>query len=175
MMLTNFHVSAYCAPTRGMLVGKPGYEGYINGRAAIIAITLRRAGYHAYMISRWHLDNTVIVFMSGNGGEVARLQALYPQFHSQTFNINLSPTWGLSAYGGCRRRIRIRIHLADIRLFRLQTDKINAHAVRLQASAVSAERGQVKSEHVHDRSDVRRDVPVLTYPGLACGTRPREC
>ena len=57
----------------------------------------------------------------------------------------------------------------------LQTDKIKAHAVRLQASAVSAERGQVKSEHVHDRSDLRRDVPVLTYPGLACGTRPREC
>jgi arylsulfatase len=80
MMLTNFHVAAYCAPTRSMLLtgvdnhivglgnmielvsdnqrGKPGYEGYLNGRAATIATMLRDAGYHTYMAGKWHLGKT---------------------------------------------------------------------------------------------------------------------
>jgi arylsulfatase A-like enzyme len=62
MMLTNFHVAAYCAPTRSMLMtgvdnhvvglgnmielaadnqrGQLGYEGYLNGRAATLAARL---------------------------------------------------------------------------------------------------------------------------------------
>jgi arylsulfatase A-like enzyme len=79
-MLTNFHVAAYCAPTRSMLltgvdnhvvglgnmvellagnqVGKPGYEGYLNGRAVTLASLLRSAGYHTYMAGKWHLGKT---------------------------------------------------------------------------------------------------------------------
>ncbi len=80
MMFTNFHVAAYCAPTRSMLLtgvdnhivglgnmielaadnqrGKPGYEGYLNGSAATLATILRGAGYHTYMAGKWHLGKT---------------------------------------------------------------------------------------------------------------------
>jgi arylsulfatase A-like enzyme len=80
LMLTNFHVAAYCAPTRGMLmtgadnhviglgnmielradnqVGRPGYEGYLNGRAPTLATMLRDAGYHTYLAGKWHLGKT---------------------------------------------------------------------------------------------------------------------
>jgi len=39
-------------------VGKPGYEGYLNNRAATIATMLRKAGYHTYMAGKWHLGKT---------------------------------------------------------------------------------------------------------------------
>jgi arylsulfatase len=90
-MLTNFHVSAYCAPTRGMLLtgvdnhvvglgnmiellsdnqrGKPGYEGHLNGRAVTIAGTLRDAGYHMYMAGKWHLGKTPQTMPAGQGFE----------------------------------------------------------------------------------------------------------
>jgi len=89
MMLTNFHVSAYCAPTRGMLltgvdnhviglgnmvelmaenqVGKPGYEGHLNGRAPTLATTLKSAGYHTYMAGKWHLGKTPETIPAGQG------------------------------------------------------------------------------------------------------------
>ena len=77
---TNFHTSAYCAPTRSMLmtgadnhvvglgnmtelladnqIGKPGYEGSLNGRAPTVATTLSKAGYHTYMAGKWHLGKS---------------------------------------------------------------------------------------------------------------------
>ena len=80
MMFTDFHVAAYCAPTRGMLLtgvdnhligfgnmielaadnqrGKPGYEGFLNGRAATLATVLRNAGYHTYVAGKWHLGKS---------------------------------------------------------------------------------------------------------------------
>ena len=77
---TNFHTSAYCAPTRSMLmtgadnhvvglgnmselladnqIGKAGYEGSLNGRAPTVATTLSKAGYHTYMAGKWHLGKS---------------------------------------------------------------------------------------------------------------------
>jgi len=91
MMLTNFHVSAFCAPTRSMLLtgadnhivglgnmvellsdnqrGKPGYEGHLNGRVATVATTLRGAGYHTYMAGKWHLGKTPQTIPAAQGFE----------------------------------------------------------------------------------------------------------
>ncbi len=90
-MFTNFHVAAYCAPTRSMLLtgadnhvagignmtelfadnqrGQPGYEGYLNGRAVTIATLLRQAGYHTYMAGKWHLGKTPERMPAGQGFE----------------------------------------------------------------------------------------------------------
>ncbi len=75
--LTNFHASPVCSTTRAMLMtgcdhhevglgnmvelmtpaqkGKPGYEGYLNERAATIAERLRDGGYLTLMSGKWHL------------------------------------------------------------------------------------------------------------------------
>jgi arylsulfatase len=91
MMLSDFHVAAYCAPTRSMLltgvdnhivglgnmielradnqVGKPGCEGYLNGRAATLATLLGKAGYHTYMAGKWHLGKTPEAIPAAQGFE----------------------------------------------------------------------------------------------------------
>jgi len=77
MMLTQFHVSPNCGPTRGAMItgvdphraglggnhevaaanqkGQPGYEGYLRKDVVTIAELLRDAGYHTYMTGKWHL------------------------------------------------------------------------------------------------------------------------
>jgi len=77
MMLTQFHVSPNCGPTRGAMItgvdphraglggnhevaaanqkGQPGYEGYLRKDVVTIAEFLRDAGYHTYMTGKWHL------------------------------------------------------------------------------------------------------------------------
>ena len=77
MMLTQFHVSPNCGPTRGAMMtgvdphragmggnhevaatnqkGKPGYEGHLRNDVVTIAELLRDAGYHTYMTGKWHL------------------------------------------------------------------------------------------------------------------------
>ena len=76
-MLTQFHVSPNCGPTRGAMMtgvdphragmggnhganapnqdGQPGYEGYLRKDVVTIAQLLRDAGYHTYMTGKWHL------------------------------------------------------------------------------------------------------------------------
>ncbi len=75
--ITDFHTTATCSPSRAMLLtgldnhmvglgtmaetilpgqkDKPGYEGYLNDRAATVAELLRANGYHTYMTGKWHL------------------------------------------------------------------------------------------------------------------------
>jgi arylsulfatase len=88
---TNFYTHASCSPTRSMLlsgidthlnglgnmdeytapnqVGKPGYEGHLNTRVATLPQLLRGAGYHTYMVGKWHLGKAPDLIPAARGFE----------------------------------------------------------------------------------------------------------
>ncbi|GAC06882.1 arylsulfatase [Paraglaciecola chathamensis] len=88
---TNFYSAPTCSPARAMMLsgmdnhlvglgtqkyywaeeqkGRPGYEGYLNNRFVTVATRLKDAGYHTYMVGKWHLGYDESSYPSSRGFE----------------------------------------------------------------------------------------------------------
>ena len=88
---TNFYTHASCSPTRSMLLsgvdthlnglgnmdewtapnqwGEDGYEGYLNNRVVTLPQLLKDAGYHTYMVGKWHLGKAPAQIPAARGFE----------------------------------------------------------------------------------------------------------
>jgi arylsulfatase len=88
---TNFYTHASCSPTRSMLLsgvdthlnglgnmdewiapnqrGQPGYEGHLNDRVATLPQLLKDAGYHTYMVGKWHMGKAPTQIPAARGFE----------------------------------------------------------------------------------------------------------
>jgi arylsulfatase len=88
---TNFYTHASCSPTRSLVLsgvdthrnglgnmdewtapnqlGVPGYEGYLNRDVATLPQLLRDAGYHTYMVGKWHLGKSPELIPAARGFE----------------------------------------------------------------------------------------------------------
>jgi arylsulfatase A-like enzyme len=88
---TNFYTHATSSPTRSMLLtgvdthlnglgnmdewtapnqwGLDGYEGYLNDRVTTLPQLLKGAGYHTYMVGKWHLGKQPTQIPAARGFE----------------------------------------------------------------------------------------------------------
>lgn len=88
---TNFYTQASCSPTRSLLLsgvdthqnglgnmdewtapnqrGVDGYEGYLNNRVTTLPQLLKDAGYHTYMVGKWHLGKSPAQIPAARGFE----------------------------------------------------------------------------------------------------------
>jgi arylsulfatase len=88
---TNFYTHASCSPTRSILLsgvdthvnglgnmdewtapnqaGVAGYEGYLNDRVATLPQLLKDAGYHTYMVGKWHMGKQPAQIPAARGFE----------------------------------------------------------------------------------------------------------
>jgi arylsulfatase len=88
---TTFYTHASCSPTRSMLLsgvdthlnglgnmsewtapnqmGLDGYEGNLNDRVAMLPQLLKDAGYHTYMVGKWHLGKEPTQIPAARGFE----------------------------------------------------------------------------------------------------------
>jgi arylsulfatase A-like enzyme len=88
---TNFYTNPTSSPTRSTLLtgvdthvnglgnmdewtapnqrGVPGYEGFMNKRVATLPQLLKGAGYHTYMVGKWHLGKAPDLIPAARGFE----------------------------------------------------------------------------------------------------------
>ncbi|MFN7986631.1 MAG: arylsulfatase [Thermoanaerobaculia bacterium] len=88
---TNFYTHASCSPTRSMLLsgvdthlnglgnmsewtapnqrGLDGYEGNLNDRVVTLPQLLKDAGYHTYMVGKWHMGKEPTQIPAARGFE----------------------------------------------------------------------------------------------------------
>jgi len=88
---TTFYTHASCSPTRSMLLtgvdthlnglgnmdewtapnqwGVDGYEGYLNNRVVTLPKLLKDAGYHTYMVGKWHMGKAPAQIPAARGFE----------------------------------------------------------------------------------------------------------
>ncbi|OKY74636.1 MAG: hypothetical protein BM485_12370 [Desulfobulbaceae bacterium DB1] len=88
---TNFYTHASCSPTRSMLLsgvdthlnglgnmdewtapnqmGVAGYEGFLSKQVATLPQLLKDAGYHTYMVGKWHLGKAPDLIPAARGFE----------------------------------------------------------------------------------------------------------
>jgi arylsulfatase len=88
---TNFYTHASCSPTRSVLLsgvdthqnglgnmdewtapnqrGVDGYEGFLNDRVVTLPQLLKDAGYHTYMVGKWHLGKAPAQIPAARGFE----------------------------------------------------------------------------------------------------------